>query len=77
MTFWKVWVGPLYLYKAFAANSLVAASSVIEIRRVVEEADGAFAALFVEEHFERLPIDEGVVRQVYFSWSKLCTGTIP
>lgn len=73
MTFGKVRVGTLDLYKTFAADSLVAASSVIEIRGVVEEADRAFATFLVEEHFERLPIYEGIIGQVYLSWSKLCT----
>jgi hypothetical protein len=73
MTFGKVWVGALDLDKTLAADGLVAASGVVEVWRVVEEADGAFSALFVKEHFERLSIYKWIVRQVYLSRSKLCT----
>ena len=76
MAFGEVRVGTLDLYEALAADSLVATSSVVEVWRVVEEADGAFAALFVQEYLERLSIYKWIVGQVDFSWGQFCTGAI-
>lgn len=38
----EMWVGSLYLYKAFTADGLIAASGMVEVWRVVEKADWAF-----------------------------------
>lgn len=62
MTLWEVWVRSLDLYKTLTADGLVAASGVVEVGRIVEEADWALAAIFVQKHFERLPIDEWIIR---------------
>jgi hypothetical protein len=46
---WIVWIGSLDLDKAFTAYGLVAASGVIQIRRVREEADRALGCIFIQE----------------------------
>ena len=38
----RVWVRPLDLYEAFRADRLVAASSFVEVRWIIEKADRAF-----------------------------------
>lgn len=69
-------VGSFDLHKAFTADRLVATPSVIEIGRIIKEANGAFASLLVNENLERLAVDEWVVGQVHLSWSKVSTRTI-
>lgn len=69
-------VGPFNLYKAFATNRLIAASSVVQVRRIVQEADWALAALFINEDLQRLPVDEGVVRQIDFTWSQVAARAV-
>lgn len=54
-------VGSLDLHKAFAADGLVTATGVIEVRRIVEETNGTFGCILVEVYLERLAIDKGIV----------------
>lgn len=76
MTFREVGIGPLDLHKAFTADWLITASSVVKIRRVVKEANGTFASFLVNENLERLSIDEGVVRQVDFTRGQVGAGAV-
>jgi hypothetical protein len=71
MAFREVWVRPLDLHETFAADGLVAASSVVEVGRVVQEANWALATFLVQKHLKRLSINEGVVGKLDFSWGKL------
>lgn len=63
----RVWVRALDLDETFGAYRLVAASSPIEIWRVVKEANGTFAGIFVEIGFDRLTIHKRIVRQHIFT----------
>lgn len=76
MTFWKMGVGSLNLHKTFTTDRLIAASSMIQVGRVIEEANGAFAALLVDEDLERRPVDKGVVRQVDLTWSQVAARAV-
>jgi hypothetical protein len=42
-----VWLGTLDLDEAFRTDGLIAASSTVEVRRIVQEADGTFARILV------------------------------
>jgi len=77
MTIGEVGIRSLDLNEAFAADRLVAAPRVIQIRGIVQEADGAFNCIFVQEHLDRLSIDEGIVRQLDFARSDLACRPIP
>ena len=57
----RVWIWPLDLYKTFGAYRLITASCLVEMRRVVQEADGAFCCIFVEVCFYRLPIHVSIL----------------
>lgn len=61
VSFWVVRLRSLDLYEAFATDRLVATPRVVEIRRIGKEADWAFSGVLVQEHLERLAVDEGVV----------------
>jgi hypothetical protein len=55
--FWWVGVGPLDLNETLRAYRLVAASSFVEVRRIIKKANRAFRSIFVEKRFHRLPVD--------------------
>ena len=40
---------------------MVAAAGLVEVRRVVEEADGAFGGVLVKERFKRLTVNVGIL----------------
>jgi hypothetical protein len=61
----------LDLDKTFTADGLVAASGLVEVRRVGEEANGAFGGIFVEKDFQGLAIYERIRRQVDLSGSQV------
>jgi hypothetical protein len=49
---------------------------VVEVWGVVEEADGALETIFVEEHFQWLAVDEGVVRKIDLARSNIRAGAV-
>lgn len=57
----RVGVGPLDLYEALGADGLVATSSHVQVRGIVEKANRTLARIFVEEGFEALAVHEGVL----------------
>lgn len=59
----RMGIGPLDLDEALGADGLIAASSHVQVRRVVEKADRTLAGVFVEESFEPLAIHVGVLGQ--------------
>lgn len=61
-----MWLGTLDLHETLAANWLIAAPSVVEIRWVCEEADGALGRIFVQENLERLPVHKRILRKLDF-----------
>lgn len=61
VSLWEMRIRPLNLDEAFAANGLVAAAGVVQVWRVRQEADRTFGSVLVEENFERLSVDKGVV----------------
>jgi hypothetical protein len=52
------------LHETFRANCLITASRRVEIRRIIQEADGAFAGVFVQVHFDWLAIHKRIVRKL-------------
>ena len=62
----SVRIRSLDLDEAFRADLLFTASSGVEIRGIVKEADRAFRCIFVEVNFNGLAIDKGVVRKLDF-----------
>ena len=65
MMLWRVRIRPLDLDKALGTYWLIAASSLVEIRRVVEEADRTLGSILVEIGLDRLPIDVRIVGKLY------------
>lgn len=57
------------LDKAFRADGLIAASCMVQIWRVVKEADGTFSRILVEISLNGLPVDERIARELFLSWS--------
>ena len=58
---WWMWVWSLDLDETFGADRLVAASSLIQIGRVVKKADWTLRGVFVEMSFYRLSIDHRII----------------
>ena len=56
----------LNLNKAFRANGLVAASRPVQVRRIVQEADGTFRCIFIKICLDRLSVDKWVGRKLEF-----------
>lgn len=69
--FWRVWIRTLDLYKAFGADGLTAAASLVEVWRVEEETNGAFLRVLVQKEFDGLSVDGWFVREADFLWKKL------
>jgi hypothetical protein len=59
--FRRVGIGSLDLDETLGANRLIAASGSIQIRWIVEKADGTFGRVFVETGFQRLPIHQRII----------------
>jgi hypothetical protein len=64
-------IGSLDLYKALGANGLIAASRLVKIGRVVEEANRALGCVFVKEDFDALAIDVPILGQLDLLWGHL------
>lgn len=62
---WRVWIWTFDLHKAFGTDPLVATSGLVAKCRVVDEADGAFEGIFVQEDLNPLAIDVGILRELY------------
>lgn len=63
---WRMRVRALDLNKAFGANGLIAASRSIQVRRIVQEADGTFRCIFIKICLDRLSVDKWVGRKLEF-----------
>jgi hypothetical protein len=59
---WRVWIRSLDLNEAFRADVLTTAACVIQIRRIVEEANRALAGIFVKHSLQRRAINSRLVR---------------
>lgn len=64
MAFGEVRIGALDLDKTLAADGLVTATSMVEIRGICEEADGALDGVLVQKYFDRLAIHERVMGEL-------------
>jgi hypothetical protein len=69
-------IGTLDLYETFAADGLIAATRLVEVGRVREEANGTFGRVLVEKNLERLAIDEWILRTVHLLGCQICRGGI-
>lgn len=49
MVFWRMRIRSLNLYEALGADGLVTTSSLVQIRRVVEKADGALGSILIQK----------------------------
>lgn len=66
-----MWIWTLDLYKAFGADRLTAAASLVQVWRVEEETDGAFLRVLVEKEFDCLSIDVWIMREANLLWKQL------
>ena len=57
MMFRRMGIGAFDLHKAFGADGLIATSSVVEVRWVVEKADGTLGSVPVERSLQRPAVD--------------------
>ena len=65
MVLGRMGIWPLDLNEALRADGLVAATCLIEIGRIVEEANRAFGRVFVQKGFNTLAVDIGVFGELY------------
>ena len=64
---WWVRVGAFNLNKTLRAYGLVAASSLVQVRRIIEKTNRALCCILVKECLDGLPINVGVPRQLDLS----------
>lgn len=64
MTLWVVRIRSFNLHETLAADRLVTASRVVEVRRVSKEANRAFGCILVQVNLERLAVNKWVIGQV-------------
>ena len=62
--FWQMGIRPLYLDEALGANWLIAATSLVQVRWIINKADGAFFRAFIQKHLEGLTVDIRIRRQL-------------
>jgi hypothetical protein len=62
-------IGSLDLDEALRTYRLVAASSLVQVRRIIEEADGAFCCILVQKRFDMLSLNIRVFRKLNLSWN--------
>lgn len=63
---WRMGLRALNLNKTLRANGLIAASRPIQVRRIVQEANGAFSRIFVKICLDRLSVDKWVGGKLEF-----------
>lgn len=68
----RVWIRALDLNETFGTDGLIAASSSVQVRGIVEEADGAFARILVQVNLDRLPIHKRIFGKLELSWGQIC-----
>lgn len=59
---WRMWIRTLDLHKTLGADPLVAASSLITISGVIDEANGAFVCVLVQIYLDPLSVDVRISR---------------
>ena len=64
----RVRVRPFDLNEALRANRLIAASSLVEVWWIVQEANRAICRVLVKKHLYRLSIYKRVIRKLYLPW---------
>ena len=65
--FGRVGVRPFDLHKTLGADGLITASRPIQVRRIVEEADGTLCGIFVQIGLDALPVHVCIVWQLDLS----------
>lgn len=60
-----MWIRTLDLDKALRTDPLIAAPSPVTKDRIVDEADGTFEGLLVQENLDTLSVDVRILGQLY------------
>lgn len=66
MMFWRMRIRSLDLYEAFRADRLITTSSLIQVWRVVEEADGTLGSILVKERLQQMSMHIWILGKLQF-----------
>jgi len=66
MVFWWMRIRSLDLHEAFGADRLVTTSRLVQVRRIIEEADWTLRSIFVDVRFQQLAMYIRVLWKLQF-----------